>query len=399
MVKSWAAPGGEFSSAGKPKPVVQRSHVMTRSTLSSGLALFLVVALHLPAWAACGCGSECTCGPGCRCAAPAGFYSAGPLSPATAGLAVRKNQSTLTDREKIEFIDALRQLKNTYRPGETVSVYDQYVRLHQAALHKSHIHDGPHILPWHRQFLADFERELQRINPAVTIPYWDFTVDRTLKASLFDPGWMGGSGDPNLAYTVTTGPFAAGLWTLADGGVLRRAMGELVGLADELPTAAQVDAGLKVPFYDVPPFDSASDLSLSFRAYMVGDWPSGFAMHTLVHWWVGGTFLSDASPDDPLFWLFHSNLDRIWGEWEARHGLQYSPVESMHGQGLYDMLYGLGATPAGVLDHHLLGYRYDTEPVGGAVPEPGGWALLGTGALALAAYLWRGKGRGTGRSP
>jgi tyrosinase len=39
-------------------------------------------------------------------------------------------------------------------------------------------------------------------------------------------------------------------------------------------------------------------------------------IHGSVHIWVGGT-MSDASvsPADPVFWLHHANLDRLWWVW------------------------------------------------------------------------------------
>ncbi len=39
-------------------------------------------------------------------------------------------------------------------------------------------------------------------------------------------------------------------------------------------------------------------------------------IHGAVHIWVGGT-MSDASvsPADPVFWLHHANLDRLWWTW------------------------------------------------------------------------------------
>src|SRR5205807_3519977 len=39
-------------------------------------------------------------------------------------------------------------------------------------------------------------------------------------------------------------------------------------------------------------------------------------IHGSVHIWVGGT-MSDASvsPADPVFWLHHANLDRLWWAW------------------------------------------------------------------------------------
>jgi tyrosinase len=42
-------------------------------------------------------------------------------------------------------------------------------------------------------------------------------------------------------------------------------------------------------------------------------------IHGSVHIWVGGT-MSDASvsPADPVFWLHHANLDRLWWVWYNR---------------------------------------------------------------------------------
>jgi hypothetical protein len=33
----------------------------------------------------------------------------------------------------------------------------------------------------------------------------------------------------------------------------------------------------------------------------------------LVHRWVNGNMVSMASPNDPVFWLHHANIDRLWG--------------------------------------------------------------------------------------
>lgn len=40
-------------------------------------------------------------------------------------------------------------------------------------------------------------------------------------------------------------------------------------------------------------------------------------IHNGVHVWVGGTmgFISTA-PADPIFWLHHANIDRIWDMWQ-----------------------------------------------------------------------------------
>ena len=37
--------------------------------------------------------------------------------------------------------------------------------------------------------------------------------------------------------------------------------------------------------------------------------------HNRPHVWVGGTMVTYSSPADPIFWLHHANIDRIWSLW------------------------------------------------------------------------------------
>jgi tyrosinase len=39
-----------------------------------------------------------------------------------------------------------------------------------------------------------------------------------------------------------------------------------------------------------------------------------------VHNAVGGTMSSASSPKDPIFFLHHANIDRLWAEWQTTHG-------------------------------------------------------------------------------
>ena len=76
-------------------------------------------------------------------------------------------------------------------------------------------HQSPSFLPWHRRYLLDFERRLQAIDPTVTVPYWNWTIDRTLAAPLWKADFLGGDGRVG-DYQVTTGQFAysTGNWPL-----------------------------------------------------------------------------------------------------------------------------------------------------------------------------------------
>jgi tyrosinase len=322
----------------------------------AGLALVVLLTAPAAAWADCGCGPSCPCGPGCSCNV---YHDPPPIDPDAAQ--VRKNQNTLTDQERQDFIGAVTQLKQTFHPGATISIYDEYVHTHMMSMDNDGIHEGPVFFPWHRQFLRNFELELQAINPNVTLPYWDFSIDNQPDSSLWSDDFLGGNGDPRHNNVVTTGPFQKGQWKLIfDGPDLRRQFGYWV---PTLPTPDDVAGGFQVGQYDAPPYDVGSDITQSFRNYVVGwNWPTAEPeMHNRVHNWVGGSMLEMTSPNDPVFWLLHANLDRLWGEWEALYGYQYPDGDAPPGQNLNDPMDPFGVPPAAVLDHHALGYQYDTE--------------------------------------
>jgi tyrosinase len=282
---------------------------------------------------------------------------------------VRKDQSTLTDSERAAFVNAVLGLKNRFEDGSTTSVYDEFVLLHQAAMDNHALHVGPAFFPWHREFLDLFERELQTINPQVTIPYWNWAVDDQTTSAIWNSDFMGGDGDPTDNNVVKTGPFRQGQWTLiTDGPDLRRSFGVNVS---SLPTAADETTAMTIANYDVAPYDSGVDPAESFRNFMIG-WNSPTLepeRHNRVHNWVGGSMLTESSPNDPIFWLVHANLDRIWANWEAANGNLYPESGAPDGENLNDQMAYLGVTPAGVLNHHDLGYQYDTDQ-----SSPRGWA-------------------------
>lgn len=80
--------------------------------------------------------------------------------------------------------------------------------------------------------------------------------------------------------------------------------------------------------------------------------------------------LLPTSPNDPVFFLHHSNVDRLWAEWQDAHGVDSFEPDSCD-QGLLEfgcranarmdrMHPPFEATPADVADISVLGYSYDT---------------------------------------
>lgn len=268
-----------------------------------------------------------------------------------------------------------------------VSTWDLFVVWHHRAMmtmipptqsDRNAAHSGPVFLPWHRFMLVLLELQFQRVlgSPNFGLPYWDWAADgdQTRAQQLASPLWtqtgIGGSGSP-----VANGPFtqdvfrvrvesdALGSLRSTDRG-LRRALGVDVLT---LPTSAQVAAALALTSYDGAPWDRSS---AGARNRIEGWRPTpGPGLHNRVHVWVGGDMAPATSPNDPVFYLNHCNVDRIWEGWQTRHGRGYQPTNDVSaqllGHRLNDPMNSLltrqPVTPANMLDVRSR-YTYDALP-------------------------------------
>jgi tyrosinase len=293
---------------------------------------------------------------------------------------VRQDVKDLTAQQKAEFVAAIRASKTTASPlNPRLSYYDQFVWWHREAFRCSiaweqgrnwagAAHASPTFLPWHRQYIAEFEDMLREVsrNPRLSLPYWDWT-DPESTAAVFADDFMGGNGDPAQGYAVTSGPFRKGAWEvrIQDPAALRaglvkpkrhlvRNFGAYRGGTIELPTKDEILSSLGVHGYDHRPFNAQAPLDESFRNTLEGwrnvprfscnrGWLAQrtnprFAseMHNGVHVYVGGvwsqgsrgavgTMSTVTSPNDPVFWVHHANVDRIWAAWEDQSRAHYQP--------------------------------------------------------------------------
>ena len=267
---------------------------------------------------------------------------------------------------------------------ETPSRYDDYVQTHMDAMmaqdpvnqYPGWAHMGPAFLPWHRYYLYQLESDLQGIDPKVDLPYWDWATDNSPNSSIWNPDFLGGNGRPSDG-RVMDGPFAfdAGNWSLnirdpGDDNVdLKRSFGTAV---PSLPTVAQVADTLTVVPYYVAPWRAFDDFTAdtpkpvqpSFCNRLEG-WYGDGSLHNRVHVWVGGTMQGMTSPNDPVFFLNHCNIDRLWAQWQSLHPTEpYLPASGgPTGHNLNDPMkpWGGSITPASAFNHQALGYWYDTE--------------------------------------
>lgn len=178
----------------------------------------------------------------------------------------RKDQAAMTDVERSRYLCAFNMINSDGTLGQLVDIHSE--------MHMQHT--NARLLPWHRVFLYLFEEALHNYHPDVCVPYWDWTRPEEQHF----PDWLAGVlptvHTPTRTINVIRSPGSGG------------------GLAS---IAAGTATALSKTTY------------AAFSAPVNG-------IHGSVHIWVGGT-MSDAavSPADPVFWLHHANLDRLWWQW------------------------------------------------------------------------------------
>jgi hypothetical protein len=238
----------------------------------------------------------------------------------------RKNFIDLSSDERNWLADALNALN---ADGEI-----HHHAHHHETYFSNGIHRGPAFLPWHRHMLLLFEQALKAKDARVSLPYWDWT--RPDSQDLDVEPWKSFFGGRNN----TGGRFDHWSYTRASGP----------------------DAGETLPTLDSVINEVRAGSFADFRAMEFGS-------HVNAHVWTGGTMESTSSPHDPLFYLHHCNVDRLWAIWQRNHAAlpQYTlddcggcPRIDATFVPLNDPMVG-GATPASMLNHRALGYLYPVD--------------------------------------
>ncbi len=313
---------------------------------------------------------------------------------------MRKDAASLTVAEWARFNRAVVSLKHTFPPESSISVYDQFVAIHLGvfglrfdtgpdpatgpAAGTDGGHRGPAFLPWHREYIRRFENALQAVDPGVALPYWNWGLGAAAEtAALFQDDHIGPAGSGgDSGFEVAAGYYAQAPnevnplgWTIHPGvrpfgSGLQRNRDLDTGV---LPTDADVQNALgQGSFHDFRPTLEQAPL------------------HDFLHGWVGRDMARMTSPNDPVFFLHHCQVDRIWAMWQQEHpgADNYNPdAVGGYGHRLTDRMWpwddgqstpgGPAAampsliptfpatdivTPEDVLDHQALGYCYQPEP-------------------------------------
>ncbi|RPA82145.1 Di-copper centre-containing protein [Ascobolus immersus RN42] len=265
---------------------------------------------------------------------------------------LRKEWRQLTIPERKDYTRAVVCLYNMKptRLANLIGVDTEYSTF--TANHKTQtpwVHFTGLFLPWHRLFIREYERSLQDLCGYKGVqPYWDYTIDsgpgkNITEAPVFDPQHgFGGNGKYDKALNdripksvgtfwgggcLKDGPFKNFRFKLARDKFWRlddRCLSRNIWEAYTVYTEQRLEDIILIQpnfenmtvYLEGPGFEGSQPL------------PGGWV--TTIH--AGGHFVFSGHPFDvitgsdpwtsvldPLFWMHHTNLDRIWWEWQQQN--------------------------------------------------------------------------------
>jgi tyrosinase len=202
----------------------------------------------------------------------------------------------------------------------------------QATIHNQFCpHANWFFLPWHRAYLAYLEDVCRKLSgdDSFALPYWDWTRNPQIPA----PFW--GTGN-SLNHPRTATPQSTLRSEFVGPEVLDRIMRKLdfEGFGSLRSTLPRGGSGGGSSTLEGTP-------------------------HNRVHGFVGRDMATFMSPLDPIFWLHHCNVDRIWASWN-KNGNANPPDSSFAGF----VLKGNFVDRSGAAVDVKISDLYDTGPHG-----------------------------------
>lgn len=266
---------------------------------------------------------------------------------------VRKSASSLTatSDDLMAFSEGVRLMK---RRSDARS-WARQTRLHRERAK----HGNALFLPWHRLELAHLERIIGRLtgHESFGLPYWDWQEDRFL------PSWTTTPGMPlyeaNRAPGADTLDYAKARWATSRN-FARLQSDDFETFCGRLPTGAG-----------------------AVEAYG----------HNHIHVLVGGLMSrTETAAADPVFWMHHCNVDRVWATWQVLARRTYPAAWSAQKVDGYIGPDGAttGTWNAGqVVETRSLGYRYDRNYPFPVFSVPSSGPAGATTRLPIGATVYR----------
>jgi tyrosinase len=200
------------------------------------------------------------------------------------------------------------------------------------------------FLPWHRAYLLKLERLLQERDATVSVPWWDWRSETSKKIGIpksFSQDKIGKKENPlSKFYISIKGKDRASQQDIILSRYTTRNPGKPQEISNTQKDLSQNET-------DIPQLYELSDFRQFSERLRIG-W------HNFIHVWIGGDMgVVNTAAYDPIFFIHHCNVDRIWAIWQTLHGVDSIPSYMRNA-----VLEPFGMTVKDVLDINSLNYDY-----------------------------------------
>ncbi|WP_308992706.1 tyrosinase family protein [Mariniflexile litorale] len=261
---------------------------------------------------------------------------------------VRKNVKNLSLDERRDFLEAIMFLNTRTSSNHP---WKNFQDMHVGNT-GNEIHGRSCFLPWHRMYLLNLERLIQNVEITqsngsiksyahVTIPYWDFF---DVASNVFVRSFAGNPDSAGLIDFNANNPlvnWSTNLTGIIQGNIIlgpKLYRAQLIGNNSQLPWDPQSQVS---PVYTHPSTSWAHRTERE-TIYQYSDYyhfnngpgngvpgleqsPHGGAHVS----WGGPISLIGFSPADPVFFMLHCNVDRLWATWQWKTaGYRFDPTDS-----------------------------------------------------------------------
>jgi tyrosinase len=165
--------------------------------------------------------------------------------------------------------------------------YGDLVKIHSEMSHNMHnmgtLTSQLRFLSWHRAYLMIMEQELQKRNKDAFIPYWNWVDAKAV------PPWL-----DSFRPTVPVDNI------VVDGKPVKSVENKRNKLTKPITTQARINVLLGIDNY--PDFTDELEQDPHNSGHVALGWP----MRRV-----------PVAPSDPIFWMHHGMVDRVWALWQA----------------------------------------------------------------------------------
>lgn len=223
-------------------------------------------------------------------------------------------------------------------------------------------HQSWYFLPWHRSYLLSFEAIVRAAVVSIggpadwALPYWNYSADDPNALKIPKPFLdkkLPGGNDPNPLYIAAR--YGSQVWAEDASLVGRLDDHDFEGIDPSQGGGQTGVGGPRTPFNHGGGYEGLIEA----------------APHDLVHVDVGGRggLMSDprTAGYDPIFWVHHANIDRLWAVWNKLDARNKNPDDAAWKNGPADRAFAffgakkepIPSKPGQVVNTLALGYDYD----------------------------------------